>query len=263
MAIPSSTKAPPRSRDQRNRDHAIEQATLLQQRKDTELQVLEALEELVDFPNSPDSSPSDPDFSALSSFRRLIAPFQISDYDALLQERNIIGKCGYVFCPRPFLKESTRLGKYEILRDGTVVEKSEVRRWCSRACARRAMFIKVQLSEVPAWERHGGLGNAIEVLREDDEVKLDEKMKNMSLGDEEDDLRSAMQDLALERGEPKESARPKNVLRDEVQEKHISGPARAPAPSTHGISDDIEGYVPRSGAEAVEGEEEDDDWSII
>lgn len=262
MATASSVKALPRARDERNHDHAIEQATLLQQRKDTELQVLEALEELVDFPNDPDTSPFDPDSSVVSSFRKLVAPFQISDYDALLQERNIIGKCGYVFCPRSYSRETTRLGKYELLRDGTVVEKGEVRKWCSRPCARRAMFIKVQLSEVPAWERQGGLGNQIEVLREDDELKLDEKMKSMSLVDEEDELRSAMQVLALDRGDSKKSARPRNVLRDDIQEKHTPNPAKKPDAFDHRITDSIEGYVPHASPRTANGQD-DDEWSIL
>lgn len=40
-------------------------------------------------------------------------------------------------------------------RDFKIVKAKDVGRWCSEDCTRRTLYIKVQLSEMPAWERIG------------------------------------------------------------------------------------------------------------
>lgn len=235
-------------RQDRNRAAAIQQATLLQQRKDTERDILAGLEELVDFPSNPRASPSHPEPSDLISLRSLVKPFQVSDYDALLQERNIAGTCGYVFCPRPYRKDTKKLGTHEMLRDGRVMHRDDVRRWCSKECARRAMFIQVQLSETPAWERQGGLGNEIEVLEEGELGDLIvERIKHTEVCDDDEELKRAMKDLAIERGEKEGGARQQGLLKNIVQENRAQEAVRAPD-GTDNRTFSIEGYASlRSG----------------
>lgn len=236
---------PDRSREARNRAIAIQHAELLQQRKDTELQVLEAQEELIDFPTGISASHSAPSTQDLERFRSVIAPFQVTDYDALLQERNIADKCGYVFCPRPYRQKNRSVGQYEIMPGGRIMSKADIRRWCSRDCAQRAMFIKVQLQEVPAWERHGGLGPEIEVLHDEDEDGLGEKMKSLQIGDSDADLQTAMAELALERGETKRGFKSGQLLKGGLVVKDDLGPAQAPSTQARGTTNAIEGYEPR------------------
>ena len=236
---------PDRSREARNRATAIQHAELLEQRKQTEFKVVVAQEELIDFPTDSSASPSAPSQQDLERFRSLIAPFQVSDYDALLEERNIVLKCGYVFCPRPYRQNKRSLGQYEITPSGRVMAKAGIRRWCSRECTQRAMFIKVQLQEVPAWERHGGLGPEIEVLHDDDEDGLGEKMKNLQIGDSDADLQTAMSELALERGEIKKGVKAGRLSTGGLVERANIAPPEAPSLQAGGTTNDIEGYEPR------------------
>ena len=58
-------------------------------------------------------------------------------------------------------------------RDFKIVKTKDVGRWCSEDCTRRAMYIKVQLSEMPAWER---VGHAeIELYGEREQRTADQK----------------------------------------------------------------------------------------
>lgn len=233
-----------RAHDSRNRAAAIHHATLIQQQKDTALQILEAQEELIDYPTSSDATPSRPSTEDLENFRRLLVPFQITDYDALLLERNISDRCGYVFCPRPYKKAGKKLGQYAILRGGKIVPQGEVRRWCSDECAKRAMFVKVQLSETPAWERQGGLGHEIEILTDDEDKVFENKLRDLNLSGNEDKLRDAMAELALERGEDKKSAKPQRVLKENVVVREDTGSAVSPQRLAVDQASSIEGYTP-------------------
>jgi hypothetical protein len=89
--------------------------------------------------------------------------FQPSDYDSLIEERNINGKCGYVLCPRPPRSENTE-AKLRIIRGKgrgedafRVVLRQTLEQWCPKS-VRREDFIRVQLSEEPAWMRAEGAG---------------------------------------------------------------------------------------------------------
>ncbi|KAI9719352.1 MAG: hypothetical protein M1828_006253 [Chrysothrix sp. TS-e1954] len=209
---------------QRHRQIAVHHATIIQQQKDVEGQILENLEELIDFPLGGGANASRPSSTDAARFLFLVAPFQTADYDALIEERNADERCGYVFCPRARPARSQSRA-YSVIfnssrgRDLEVVSSDKAIMFCGADCAKRAMFIKVQLSEVPAWER-GGPGKAIKLMREDDELELERKMHHISLSATRDeDLQDAMKELALERGESRNSANPALVMNAEVKEK--------------------------------------------
>ncbi|KAI9842799.1 MAG: hypothetical protein M1837_006902 [Sclerophora amabilis] len=146
-----------RTRDEGHLETALYHARLIQQRKDTELKILNATEKLLDFPTSGSADPDHPSDSDATLFKDLLKPFQPSDYESLIEERNIDGKCGYALCPRPQDRQDTKARmrilssrKNETFR---IVPTRKLEQWCSDSCARRGLYVKVQLSEEPAWVR--------------------------------------------------------------------------------------------------------------
>jgi len=263
----------------RNLQIALHHAKLLQDRKDIEVEILNSLEELIDFPTSQHSSPAQPNAEDLARFRSIIIPFQISDYDALIEERVAASKCGYVFCPKPLKKESAG-GNYMRLVWGTgrgnelkIVPNQKYETWCSKACAKRAMFIKVQLSETPAWDRASASSKTkIEVLRETDvdaQNALQAQMARLVMDDgNEDGTREAMELLASERGESTKSAKVATVMSAQLKENQNVNAPQAPSFIGGQMSGTIEGYLPRtvarSPADSImeDDEEEDQDWNL-
>ncbi|KHJ31619.1 putative duf408 domain protein [Erysiphe necator] len=143
----------------RNREIAIHHANIIQQRKNFELEILFSIETLIDYPLAPPpADASNPSPIDISKFRQLVQSFQPSDYDSLIEERNINDRCGYALCPNRRHKEVGG-GKYRL--QGTsgkakyfrVVEKEALEKWCSNTCALRAMYVKIQLDQLPAWDR--------------------------------------------------------------------------------------------------------------
>ncbi|RKF63793.1 putative duf408 domain protein [Erysiphe neolycopersici] len=143
----------------RNREIAIYHASIIQQRKNFELEILFSIETLIDYPLAPPpTDASNPSPADILKFRELIQSFQPSDYDSLIEERNINDRCGYALCPNPRHREEGS-GKYRLLgtsgkaKDFRVVEKEVLEKWCSHTCALRAMYVKTQLNQLPAWDR--------------------------------------------------------------------------------------------------------------
>jgi RNA polymerase II-associated protein 2 len=228
--------------EQRNRRIALFHAHRIQAQKDVEQQVFEATEAFIDFPLVQDASSVAPAPSDVAKFQDMIKPFRPSDYDALLDERRMANRCGYVFCPNPPKKPNTS-GKYKILgmkkgQTFKVVEAQKLELWCSPECARRALYIKVQLIEEPAWLRRGGISPEITLLTGDDSAA---PVKEMPRNFTDDQLKQAMQDLALERGDDRIDSRPANLVKETVVEKeHNEAPLPVP-----GSSKSIEGYEPK------------------
>lgn len=277
---PSTLTATPRSREERNRDTALYHANLIQARKDVELQLLFSMEEMIDLPleRSAQYTASNPAASDVQAFKEGLQLFQPSDYDALIVERNINEHCGYTLCPKPRLKEEGMgRGKYRIIgksgkaKDFRVVEKEELEKWCSEDCAKRALYIRIQLSERPAWER-GPEGARIELM---DEVKTEDERTQMQLAN--DLAKLALADssaiagrgnLALERGDRGARAA-SGLVGVNIVEKDIMRAAEAPS-----LVDDmegrlatmhleLEGYNPRFGTEKEDDDDDDGmDWKI-
>lgn len=66
------------------------------------------------------------------------------------------GLCGYALCAKPPRRcggaQSSRLVR---VAGGRWVERKQVERFCGADCARRALWLRVQLSTEPAWVRRG------------------------------------------------------------------------------------------------------------
>jgi len=257
----------------RNHKLALHHANLLQTRKDIVSDVLTSLEILIDFPTHP-TDPSQPSLDDFEQFEQLIRPFEISDYDALIEERNAAGRCGYVFCPRPRKQDDKRRQKYSRLvrrrekgKELRVLSGNRLEMWCGSICAKSAMYIKVQLNEMSAWERAASVGNRIELLEENDsntEAALRRKMQGLALvtGDEMQ-LNEALADLALERGETKNSGKAALVMSALVVENTRASIAKPPDPGHDSSHLEIEGYAPQMQAMGQQDRDnEDADWDM-
>lgn len=285
----SSTNAPPASRpvNPRHLEVALHHANILEQRKKVERQVLDSIIVLMDFPTRPDADPTRPSASNALQFCELMTPFQPADYDSLVEERNITGKCGYALCPRPKRKAPSTAKKQFIETDKGVeiVDKKELEVWCSDDCARRALYVKVQLNEEPAWLRQGGSSTKIDLMVEHTEehhralpLRLKREVAAPAPVDsEEHDMAAAwaarddaLADLAVERGEKpgRLSKANKDLIQERIRERVADSPPVPPSlPTQSGQSHmAIEGHVPKADrpakGEIEDGDDEEDaqDW---
>ncbi|TAQ83367.1 Protein-serine/threonine phosphatase/4-nitrophenylphosphatase [Chlorociboria aeruginascens] len=271
------------SKADRDRSTALYHAGIIQQRKEIEALNLESLETLLKCPLSvaPYSS-ANPSPSDAQTFKALLRTFQPSDYDALIEERNIMDRCGYALCRNKRAKEEQG-GKWRLIgtsgkaRDFRVVEREELERWCCEQCAKRALYVRVQLSEVPAWERRGLGSNKIDLL---DEPKSKEELitagiGELQLGNEGERRSKEREDLALERGDKGMAAATNGLVDVTIHEKEIGRPAEAPSFETTDLNDrldtmhlTLEGHTSTFGSARQrrrEEEEEDDgpaDWIL-
>jgi hypothetical protein len=282
---PPPASAPPavRAANPRHLQVALHHANVLEQRKRVEAEVLDAILALMDCPTAPDADATRPSAADARFFREAVVPFQPSDYDALIEERNITDKCGYALCARPPKRaRSTARKQFVDTAHGVeIVDRKTLEVWCSDDCARRALYVKVQLSEDPVWMRQGEHGGSIELMVEnaDEHARVRPLRAQPDLAtapaaadgdkDDVDDAWAArddaMQHLALERGEKAGQVSKANtdLVKDQITERM---PAAAPQPpSLLQISDHtmaIEGHVPRINRKDAADEDEDDpqDW---
>lgn len=255
---PANIPSPPVvSREDRIRDTAMHHANLLQQRKDAEALILSSIETLIDCPFSPSSDPAYPSVTDTICARKLLKSFQPSDYDCLIEERNINKKCGYVLCPRPNRHEDTN-AKYRILHDNTMgthglkfVERHTMERWCSEYCEKRALYVRFQLSDEPAWMRMTSSGGGLLFIDEENDTdELIEGLQNSSLGVEttEDTMLAAMEDLSIARADVNFPGRSYGLAQVEIREniKPEVPPERESILSGNcASSNSIEGYTPK------------------
>jgi len=271
------------SKADRDRETALYHANLIQQRKDIELEILMSMETLIEYPLSKTPhNASNPSHADAASFKNYLRPFQPNDYDALILERNINEHCGYALCPNPRLKEEgggtyRLLGKSGKAKDFRIVEKSELEKWCSEACARRALYVRVQLSETPAWER-GAAGSMVQIdLLDEPKSKEDVVIEKLQALDVKspglEDKKQDCANLALERGDRGFVAH-NGVVEIMIQEKEVRGTVEAPSfdePDLTGRLDTmhltLEGHTSSFGShrhrrhEDEEEEEEEDGMS--
>lgn len=272
-ATSPATKARTAPKDPRQ--IAIQHARILQDRKDTEAQILENVITLLDFPRNPQRPSSDPDPSDAADFTSLVRIFQPGDYDDLILERNLDGdKCGYALCGNK-RRRYPRAGTYKMVnkgrRDFDIVETKELERWCGGECARRALWVKVQLNETAAWERVGLPEIGIELYPEKNEEdggsgggsdaaavpsgeggksepeRLAAEMARLQLREDRKASRDA-KDLALERGDDANAA-PRSKVDVVVREKTVTTQAEAPVLGDGAEGDSIEGYKAKFGNE--------------
>lgn len=251
------------SQEDRNRETALHHARLIQQRKDIERLILTSTERLLDLPSNPVSDPAHPSPTEAAQVKELLKPFQPSDYDSLIEERNIDGKCGYVLCPRPYIRQNTS-AKFRILQGKgkghdalKVVKRQKLEQWCSEECAKRALYVRVQLSEVPAWTRSASVGDNIQLRSEKHDAAegttpLIAGGQRLGLHSSQAGLSDAMKNLALERGDskaPSETSGPINVA---IKENDATAGKLPLPPSISDTHEDrlargysVEGYTPR------------------
>jgi hypothetical protein len=268
---------------QRQRDVAIHHANIIEQQKSVEKDVLDAIIDLLDFPTSPKADPTRPSPSDALRFEDAIMPFQPSDYDSLIEERNIAGKCGYALCPRPKRKARSTARKHfvDTAKGVEIVDKKALEVWCSDDCARRALYVKVQLNEDPAWIRQGGQGDKIELMVENKDehykalplrLKTPAKSASPVKNEDEDDAAAmwaarddALADLAIERGEKpgRLSKANKDLISEKIKERTVTTvpvPPTLPSQAAGATHMAIEGHIPGSASRpTLDGDDDDDD----
>ena len=263
---PAPTTNPIALRETRNRETALHHAWVIQHRKDIEAQILETTETLLDFPTSPTANPARPALHDAATTKDKLKQFQPSDYDALVDERNIDRRCGYVLCPRP-LKQQDTTAKFRIINckgrisDGLkIVETHKLEQWCSQDCARRAEYIRVQLRSEPAWVRSRNVDTDIVLLEEkhapeearnSDPEQLLPNLQLLRLEEPEEDISQAMRDLAIDRGDNHLTSVPAGLIMGNILENPQARFATAKPPDIVGVSlnrdnyDLVEGHRPR------------------
>ena len=277
-SLPDTSPSPAQSRKDRNKETAIYHAKLLQQRKDAEALIFASTELLLELPSSPAADPARPCLQDITHAKDSLRTFQPSDYDSLIEERNINKQCGYILCPRPNRQEDTK-AKYRILSgkgglNGVkFVERHTLERWCSDDCGKRALFIKVQLNEEPAWTRIESSSGDILLLEDErnhqnqleGDSALIEQLRSLNMGLEEDEVVARMKALAIERGQETASSRSFGLAETDVHENtSFKGKASAPEPSAKecrfdGASDSIEGYTANYSRKKTKKQESDSD----
>ncbi|KAL8918749.1 MAG: hypothetical protein Q9172_005283 [Xanthocarpia lactea] len=253
---PKDTIAPSDlSREDRNRQVALHHAHRIQYRKDIESLIHMSIETLLELPTSSNVSPSKPSCADRRTVEEALKPFQPSDYDSLIEERNINHRCGY---------------RIVTGRDFRVIESKELERWCSDECGRMALYLRVQLSEEPAWTREWETCEALDLYNQSElesnvlERGSSESQFPLKLDglDAKQTWAIRMKDLAVERGEKddtvKASARVAVDVKENIPTKQIT-PAPPCTESTHAES--IEGYIPigQHLLERTSGQQDDAD----
>ncbi|KAL7800176.1 Rtr1/RPAP2 family domain-containing protein [Trichoderma ceciliae] len=231
------------------REIAIHHATLLEHRKELESQILDCLILLSEYPlvrdapyNSSNPAPSD-----IADFKANVRLFQPSDYDDLIEERNVNDLCGYTLCAKP-RRQTGSGGEWKLTGNGEIVKRKELEKWCSQQCARRALFVKVQLNETAAWERAGIPDIQIDLLDQDKSTETEADQTARKLGELKlEDQRQAARDsaaLAMERGHNGIGSSIDKV-KVTLKEKDVKAPAEIAPPAEGHNSEDhllVDGY---------------------
>lgn len=219
----------------RHRELAIHHALIIQRHKDMENTIFESIEALIEYPFRT-VDPAYPDPADIKAVKEHLSRFRPSDFDSAVQERNLDEKCGYMLCPRPRTKQNTKAEFRLLRRNGLqVVKTSDLEKWCTEVCARRAFYLRVQLSESPPWERSSAKDGGLQLLAE-----TNARSSNADV----DRVARDLQKLAIERNDTLDSFRAKSVqvpLHERFEDMIIDQPV---APSLEDGFDGsrIEGY---------------------
>ena len=104
-----------------------------------------------------------------------------------------------------------------------IVEKVELEKWCSGDCGKRALYLRVQLNDTPAWERAGDLEgrSTLKILKDSVPLEADDRRADVGR------LAQQLQQLAVERGVVNENVL-SSLLKATVIESH-----QTPQPPRH------------------------------
>ena len=272
-SLTTSSSSTIRSRENRNKEVALYHAELIQSRKDVEARILASTEALLDLPSSSVADPAHPSLQEGFLVKNLLKEFQPSDYDSLIAERNINNSCGYVLCPRPKRQEYTK-ARYRILRtDGKgsdaleIVEKQSLETWCSDDCGKRALYLKVQLNQEPAWTRAATSSGEVVLLGNEDidlqlpnsEEALTMRLEKLDINPEEHMLEN-MKALAIERGDDDSLCHVDVKISDKSPSQPYHPPQHDESRNFYRV---IEGYNPRSGNSLAEEELSTDSQDVM
>jgi RNA polymerase II-associated protein 2 len=282
---------------------ALQHADQIQAQKDAQALILDRILELVELPSSsPTADPAQPSAADAAAVKDALVPFQPTDFDNLILERNIEGRCGYPLCPREHRKEDPS-AKLRILwgpkgsgengrgREMNVVPREKLEMWCSEECAERAMYLRVQLAEQPVWERRaaGTQTRRLVLLDEarqakveatktkqaksestDEDSTLDGKMANLTVNDSSSASSSAAataekaKQLALERGDSGPTFEAQGRVDVNIQEKDVTKTPAAPVSHPEDrTGGSIEGYVPKNTHNQLKSRHEDDSHDVL
>lgn len=274
---------------------ALQHAQQIQAQKDAEGMILDRIIELLAIPSSSSADPAAPSPQDAQLFKSALYPFRPSDYDNLITERNSDALCGYALCPRKNRKDaSAKSGSFRFKygakgsgpggrgRSVDIVPSENLGKWCSDECAERALYIRVQLSESPVWERRAddAGGKNIELLEEGrakqkqkarastsasasastshapDEADVTAGLKNLDLHDT-----GRSQELARERGDTGVASRQGRVdvqIKEKAHGPQSSASAPQPRPED-ATGGSIEGYVPQERRDRQSTAQDDGD----
>ncbi|KAJ5438620.1 uncharacterized protein N7458_009618 [Penicillium daleae] len=248
---------------------ALQHAHQIQAQKDAENMILDRIIDLLSLPSSPSADPAAPSAADSHAFKSALLSFRTGDYDSLIMERNNEGLCGYGLCPREYRNERGRNQTFQFRwgakgsgpggrgRNMDIVPREKVEKWCSDECAERALFLRVQLTEQPVWERRASEGRitSIELLEEarakrpkrrtegsTSAAAVAADLNKLNIQDPE-----RAQELAMERGDTSLPFRGGRV-NVQIKEKEQSSTSSASAPQWRpedAKGGSIEGYVPK------------------
>lgn len=248
---------------------ALQHAHQIQTQKDAENMILDRIIDLLSLPSSPSADPAAPSAADSHAFKSALLIFRTGDYDSLIMERNNEGLCGYGLCPRGYRNERGRNQTFQFRwgakgsgpggrgRNMDIVPREKVEKWCSDECAERALFLRVQLTEQPVWERRASEGRVTSIeLLEEARAKRPKRrtegstsaaavaadLNKLNIQDPE-----RAQELAMERGDTSLPFRGGRV-NVQIKEKEQSSTSSASAPQWRpedAKGGSIEGYVPK------------------
>ena len=234
--------------DKRNLDIALHHANRIQTQKQIQNLIVSNVEALLDLPAGPQHTSAE-----AAKFARLIWPFQPSDFNALIEERRSESKCGYVLCSKE--PRSVTLGESASWK----LKGQGAGDYCSTECVRKSMYVKAQLSGVPAWEREPGVHADI-ILPESDRPVLDGAVQPAQSRSRV--TNDGARELAMERGEQSTNFRPKQVMMDTLIEKQPTKRAVPPSGPNGASCGTIEGYMPRGLFKPKKDGDEDNDEDL-
>lgn len=245
VAAPPPDEPTPRPREQQL---AIYQAQQLLRQRGEEVKPpvpLEVFERLSEFPIRRSSySAANPSPDDAREFIAALEDFMPREYLDLIEERNCLGNCGYTLCPKP--RRSFK-GEFKVLPTG-VAKTADLNMWCSDDCARRALFIKVQLDNPSYIRREGKMIVKIELSESEDE--LARRIGRLAISKDKDAA------LAAERGDTKVLGQQIDVT---IREKTTVIP-KAPDPNSEDAHLMLEGHRTTFGTKKEEDEDSDDDF---
>ncbi|KAJ5143837.1 uncharacterized protein N7515_002624 [Penicillium bovifimosum] len=258
---------------QQHLEIALQHAQQIQSQKEAEDVILDRILELLELPSSSTADPATPSQEDTMKFKTSLVPFRPTDYDNLILERNFEESCGYTLCPRKHRKQKNGPGggfqfKYGLKGSGPggrgrsveIVPQEQIEKWCSDACAERALFIRVQLSEKPVWERRASdtRGTTILLLEEARQKRLVAPAATSSVSSVLNDLQGMglgnsdrSRELAMERGDTS-LTRPDGRVNVDIRENERGSQHAARAPQMRpedANGGSIEGYMPRGQRE--------------